>query len=410
MTLTRDHCARLDAEDTLAYARARFSLPAGIIYLDGNSLGALPTGVGERVAHIVANEWGKGLIRSWNTAGWFDAPARIGAKLAPLLGAAPHQVIVTDTISINLYKVLVAAVRLRPGRMTIIAEQGNFPSDNHIIDSVARLFGLKVRYVAVEEIAAAIDTDTALVELSHVNYRTAAIQDMAAITAAAHAKGALTVWDLAHSTGAVALSLDADRVDFAVGCGYKFLSGGPGAPAHVYVAERHHGEIDQPLTGWFGHREPFAFAHDFARADGIKAMLCSTPPMLSMLALEAALSVFDGVAMTAVQAKGRALGDLMIALYDERLAALGCGLVASRDGMRRGNHVSITHPEAYRIMQALIARGVIGDFRAPDVMRFGFGPLYVRYTDVFDAVDAIDQIMRDGTWKCIPHSAADAVT
>ncbi len=410
MTLTRDHCARLDAEDTLAYARARFSLPAGIIYLDGNSLGALPVGVGERVAHIVANEWGKGLIRSWNTAGWFDAPARIGAKLAPLLGAAPHQVIVTDTISINLYKVLVAAVRLRPGRTTIIAEQGNFPSDNHIIDSVARLFGLKVRYVAVEEISAAVDADTALIELSHVSYRTAAIQDMAAITAAAHAKGALTVWDLAHSTGAVALSLDVDRVDFAVGCGYKFLSGGPGAPAHVYVAERHHGEIDQPLTGWFGHREPFAFAHDFARADGIKAMLCSTPPMLSMLALEAALSVFDGVAMTAVQAKGRALGDLMIALYDERLAALGFGLAASRDGMRRGNHVSVTHPEAYRIMQALIARGVIGDFRAPDVMRFGFGPLYVRYTDVSDAVDIVDQIMRDGAWRSIPHPAADAVT
>ena len=410
MTLTRDHCARLDAEDTLAYARARFSLPAGIIYLDGNSLGALPVGVAERVAAVVANEWGKGLIRSWNTAGWFDAPARIGAKLAPLLGAAPHQVIVTDTISINLYKVLVAAVRLRPGRTTIIAEQGNFPSDNHIIDSVARLFGLKVRYVAVEEISAAVDADTALIELSHVSYRTAAIQDMAAITAAAHAKGALTVWDLAHSTGAVALSLDVDRVDFAVGCGYKFLSGGPGAPAHVYVAERHHGEIDQPLTGWFGHREPFAFAHDFARADGIKAMLCSTPPMLSLLALEAALSVFGGVAMTAVQAKGRALGDLMIALYDERLAALGFGLAASRDGMRRGNHVSITHPEAYRIMQALIARGVIGDFRAPDVMRFGFGPLYVRYTDVSDAVHIVDQIMRDGAWRSIPHPAADAVT
>lgn len=410
MTLTRDHCARLDAEDTLAYARARFSLPAGIIYLDGNSLGALPVGVAKRVAAVVANEWGKGLIRSWNTAGWFDAPARIGAKLALLLGAAPHQVIVTDTISINLYKVLVAAVRLRPGRTTIIAEQGNFPSDNHIIDSVARLFGLKVRYVAVEEISAAVDADTALIELSHVSYRTAAIQDMAAITAAAHAKGALTVWDLAHSTGAVALSLDVDRVDFAVGCGYKFLSGGPGAPAHVYVAERHHGEIDQPLTGWFGHREPFAFAHDFARADGIKAMLCSTPPMLSMLALEAALSVFDGVAMTAVQAKGRALGDFMIALYDERLAALGFGLAASRDGMRRGNHVSITHPEAYRIMQALIARGVIGDFRAPDVMRFGFGPLYVRYTDVFEAVDVVDQIMKDGAWRSIPHPAADAVT
>ena len=249
-----------------------------------------------------------------------------------------------------------------------------------------------------------------MVELSHVNYRTAEIQDMAAITKAAHEKGALIVWDLAHSTGAVELHLDRDRADFAVGCGYKFLNGGPGAPAHVYVAERHLAALDQPLTGWFAHAAPFAFADDFARADGIRAMLCSTPQMLSMVAFEAALDAFDGIAMRDVQAKGRALGELMIALADERLAPLGVGIASSRDGARRGNHVSLTHPEGYRVMQALIARGVIGDFRAPDVMRFGFGPLYVRYVDVFDAVVALEEILKSGAWKDVPLPKAGTVT
>ena len=410
MTTTREQCAALDARDTLAHARKRFVLPEGVNYLDGNSLGAVPKGVAEHVAHVIRDQWGTGLIRSWNGAGWFDAPGRIGAKMAPILGAAPHQVTVTDTISINLFKALVAACRMRPDRKTIVAERGNFPSDNHIVDSVARMLGLTVIYVPAGDVAAAITDDTAVIELSHVNYRTAEIQDMAKVTAAAHAKGALTVWDLAHSTGAVELKLDADKADFAVGCGYKFLNGGPGAPSHIYVAERHLDAIDQPLSGWWGHKAPFAFGHDFKRADGIKSMLCSTAPMLSMLAFESALDAFDGITMAQVQGKGRALGDLMIKLYDERLKPLGFGLSASRDGGRRGNHVSITHAESYRIMQALIARGIIGDFRAPDVMRFGFGPLYVQFTDVFDAVVAIEAIMRDASWKSVPLPRADAVT
>ena len=410
MTITRDDCERQDEQDPLRNARARFALPAGVNYLDGNSLGALPRGLPERLAQIASDEWGNGLIRSWNDAGWFDAPARIGAKLAALLGAAAHQVIIADTISINLFKALVAAVRMRPDRRTLVAERGNFPSDNHIVDSVARLFNLEVRYVAAGAIAAAIDDDTAAIELSHVNYRTAEIQDMAAVTAAAHAKGALTVWDLAHSSGAVDLQLDRDRADFAIGCGYKFLNGGPGAPAHIYVAERHHNLIDQPLTGWFAHRAPFAFGHAFERADGIKSMLCSTPPVLSLLALEAALDTFDDIAMADVQAKGRLLGDLMIKLHDEKLARLGFGLAASRDGAVRGNHVSLTHQEGYRIMQALIARGVIGDFRAPDVLRFGFGPLYVRFCDVFDAVATIEDIMRREAWKTLASPSGDVVT
>jgi kynureninase len=407
---TRDDALALDRADPLAPARARFVLPQGVTYLDGNSLGALPKGVAERVAQTVAHEWGEGLIRSWNAAGWYDSPGRIGAKLAPLLGAAPHQVTVTDTISVNLFKLLVAAARLRPGRKVILAERGNFPSDNHIVESVARMLGLTARFVPAADIATAIDADTAVVELSHVNYRTSEIQDMTVVTRAAHQKGALIVWDLAHSTGAVELHLDRDRADFAVGCGYKFLNGGPGAPAHVYVAEQHLSTLDQPLTGWFAHAAPFAFDDDFRQAEGIRAMLCSTPQMLSMVAFEAALDAFDGIAMRDVQAKGRALGDLMIALSDERLAPLGVGVASTREGTRRGNHVSLTHPEGYRIMQVLIGRGIIGDFRAPDVMRFGFGPLYVRYADVFDAVAALEEILKTGGWRAVPAAPAGAVT
>ncbi len=410
MTITRRHCADLDARDPLAHARDRFTLPTGVNYLDGNSLGALPKNVAAHVADVVASEWGEGLIRSWNSAGWYAAPGRIGAKLAPLLGAAPHQVTVTDTISVNLFKLLVSAARMRPGRRRIVAESGNFPSDNHIIDSVARMLDLRVVYVAAGEVADAVDSDTAIAELSHVNYRTAEMQDMAAVTAAVHAAGALAIWDLAHSSGAVELRLDADRADFAVGCGYKFLNGGPGAPSHVYVAERHLAAIDQPLTGWFGHAAPFRFDHGFARADGVRAMLCSTPQMLSTAAFEAALDAYDGLAMADVAAKGRALGDLFIALYDQRLAALGCGLAATRDSARRGHHISVTHEAGYQIMHTLISRGIIGDFRAPDVMRFGFSPLYVRHVDLWDAVDAVVDIVSTGAWRSAPAPDAATVT
>ena len=408
--MTRDDCLALDRADPLAHARERFVLPEGVNYLDGNSLGAVPKGVAERVAKAIKQEWGVGLIRSWNEAGWYASPGRIGAKLAPLLGAAPHQVTVTDTISVNLFKLLVAAARMRPERKVILAERGNFPSDNHIVESVARMLGLNARFVPVGDLVSAIDNDTAVVELSHVSYRSAEIQDMAAITKAAHDKGALIVWDLAHSSGAVELKLDECRADFAVGCGYKFLNGGPGAPSHVYVAERHLGVLDQPLTGWFAHAAPFAFDDDFTRADGIRAMLCSTPQMLSMTALESALDAFDGIAMHDLQAKGRALGELMMKLADEKLVPLGAGIASLRDGARRGNHVSLTHAEGYRIMQALIARGIIGDFRAPDIMRFGFGPLYVRYVDVFDAVAALEDILKSGAWRDVAVPQPGAVT
>jgi kynureninase len=410
MQLTRADCVELDRQDHLAPQRARFILPEGVNYLDGNSLGPVPRGVSERVARVIEDEWGHGLIRSWNSAGWYDASLRIGGKLAPLLGAAPHQVIVADTVSINLFKTLMAAARLRPDRKTIVAELGNFPSDNHMVESVARLLGMTSRFVAATEMSDAVDRNTAVVQLSHINYRTADIQNMTALSAAVHAKGALTVWDLAHSTGAVALQLDQDGADFAVGCGYKFLCGGPGAPSHLYVAERHLQGLDQPLTGWFGHARPFDFREDFVRADGIRAMLCSTPQMLSTAALEAALDALSDLNIRDVQEKGRNLGDVMIRLFEERLAPLGCGLASSRDASQRGNHIALTHPFAYQIMQALIGRGVIGDFRAPDVMRFGFGPLYVRYADIWDAVYALEDILRSGSWRTMPLPVAGAIT
>ena len=410
MTIDRAHCQALDRDDPLRGCRDRFLLPDGVLYLDGNSLGALPQGVAARVGATVTEEWGRGLIRSWNTAGWYAAPQRAGAKTARLIGAGAHEVTVTDAISINLFKLLVAACRMRPDRTVIVAEAGNFPSDLYVVDSVARMMGCSVRRVRAGEVAAVIDGDTAVATLSEINFKSAERQDMAAVTAAAHAQGALILWDLAHSRGAVDVRLNAARADFAIGCGYKFLNGGPGAPGHLFVAERHLAAVDQPLTGWFGHAEPFAFTEEFARADGIRSLLCSTPPMLSMAAYETALEAYDGLAMADVEAKARALGDLLIRLFDQRLAPLGCRLESPRDGARRGSHVSVGHDQGYAVMQALIARGVIGDFRAPDVMRFGLTPLYLGYADVFDAVAAVEAVIAGRVYEAPEFQRRHAVT
>ena len=410
MSIDRGQCKALDRDDPLRGCRDRFLLPDGVLYLDGNSLGALPQGVAARVGATVTEEWGRGLIRSWNTAGWYASPQRAGAKTARLIGAGAHEVTVTDAISINLFKLLVAACRMRPDRKVIVAEAGNFPSDLYVVDSVARMMGCSVRRVPAAEVAAAIGDDTAVATLSEINFKSAERQDMAAVTAAAHAKGALILWDLAHSSGAVDVQLNRARADFAIGCGYKFLNGGPGAPGHLFVAERHLAVVDQPLTGWFGHAEPFAFTEEFARADGIRSLLCSTPPMLSMAAYETALEAYDGIAMADVEAKARALGDLLIRLFDERLAPLGCRLESPRDGARRGSHVSIGHDQGYAVMQALIARGVIGDFRAPDVMRFGLTPLYLGYADVFDAVAAVEAVIAGRVFAAPEFQQRHAVT
>ncbi len=408
--LTTDTVDALDRSDPLRARREHFSLPEGVIYLDGNSLGALPRSVPARVAAAVEQEWGVGLIRSWNEAGWYPAPGRIGALIAPLVGADADEVIVTDSTSINLYKVLVAALGLRPGRQRIVGERGNFPTDVYIAASVARAAGLELVTVEPDAVLAAMDEQTAVVSLTHVNYRSGRIYDMAAITRRAHEVGALIVWDLCHTAGAMPCELNAAAADFAVGCGYKYLNGGPGAPAFVFVARRHQAAIEQPLSGWHGHAQPFAFEHDFHPASGMDRMLVGTAPMLSLTALEAALQAFDGIDLQQLRAKSQGLTSLFIRLVTEHPACAGFGLASPREAHLRGSQVSLTHPEGYAIIQALIARGVIGDFRAPDILRFGFAPLYVRYRDVFDAVAALAEVMQTGAWQAPAFRERKAVT
>ena len=408
--IARSHALDLDARDPLAHARERFQIPNGVIYLDGNSLGCLPKTVAPRLRDAVAKEWGEGLIRSWNNAGWYTAPQRVGAKIAKLIGAAADEVIVTDSTSVDLFKVLAACLRLRPSRSTIVGVHGDFPTDAYIAAGIANLAGKRIVRVDANALAQSIDAETAIVVLTHVNYKSAAIHDMAAITRAAHAKGALVVWDLSHSAGVMPLELSKLDADFAVGCGYKHLNGGPGAPAYIYAAKRHHEAIDHPLTGWLGHADPFAFAADYAPAKGMDKLLTGTPPILSLLALDAALDAFEGLDLHQIRTKVESLTGLFVALGEEPLLRHGFTLGSPRDAKQRGAHVALYHPEGYAIMQAIIARGLIGDFRAPDVVRFGFAPLYTRHIDVFDAVALIDDVMRERAWDTPDFKARKSVT
>ena len=407
-SITRADAAALDARDSLAACRDRFQLPPNLIYLDGNSLGALPKTVPPRLQRAVEQEWGVGLIRSWNDADWYPAPQRVGARIAQLVGAKANEVIVADSTSVNLFKVLVAALRMRPGRRRIVGELGNFPTDVYVAGGVAEL--LDAEFVALEPdaVLAAIDERVAIVSLTHVNYKTGRLYDMAAITKRAHDVGALVVWDLCHTAGAMPCALNACEADFAAGCGYKYLNGGPGAPAFVFVAERHHAALHQPLRGWHGHAQPFAFVDEYAPARGVDQMLVGTAPQLGLIALEAALEAFDGVDLGVLRAKSIALTELFIRLTDDVLT--GFGLAAPREAALRGSQVSLTHPEGYAIVQALIARGVIGDFRAPDILRFGFAPLYVSHVDVWDAVDTLRDIMATRAWATPEFRARKAVT
>ncbi|MCE9520984.1 MAG: kynureninase [Alphaproteobacteria bacterium] len=407
---TRDDCLALDTRDSIAHLRDRFVLPAGINYLDGNSLGLLPKSVAPRLKQAIEHEWAQGLIRSWNDAGWYRAPQRVGAKIAKLIGAGAANVIVTDSTSVDLFKVLAAALRLHPGRSKILALNGDFPTDAYIAGGVARFSGARFVRVDANDLIAAIDDDVAIVSLTHVNYKSGLVHDLRALTQAAQAKGALIVWDLSHSTGIMPLSLEADGADFAVGCGYKYLNGGPGAPAYVFVAERHQEKFDHPLNGWLGHADPFAFAGDFAPAQGMDKLLTGTPPILSLLALDAALDAFDGVDMHTVRAKVESLTQTFVELAEERLLRHGFDLISPRAAKMRGGQVSLAHPEGYAIMQALIARGLIGDYRAPDIVRFGFAPLYTRHIDVFDAVAVIDDVMTARAWDTPQFKARKAVT
>jgi kynureninase len=411
--LTRQTCTARDANDPLAARRAAFTLPEGVIYLDGNSLGALVTSVPARMRVAIEDEWGRGLIRSWNDAGWYPAPLRVGAKIAALIGAQPDEVVACDSTSVNLYKVLVAALRMRPGRRVILGELGNFPTDMYVAQGVAQLMGAELQCVAHDEVERTVGTlgdALAVVTLTEVNYKTGRLHDMRAITAAAHRVGALVAWDLAHSAGTLPVQLNDCKVDFAVGCGYKYLNGGPGAPAYVFVAQRHLPHVQQPIAGWHGHAQPFAFTQGYEAHAGIDRMLAGTASQLAMIALEEALGAFDGVDMQALRRKGSELGDLFIALIEQELPGHGFGIASPRDASQRGSQVSLTHENGYAIMQALIARGVIGDFRAPDILRFGFAGLYVRYVDVWDAVAQLADVMRTRAWDRPEFVQRKAVT
>ena len=408
--LTPEHAAWLDAEDPLAHCRERFALPPDVIYLDGNSLGALPRSVPARMARAIEQEWGVGLIRAWNDADWYPAPQRVGGRIAPLVGAHADEVIMADSTSVNLFKLLVAALRMRPGRRRILGERGNFPTDAYVASGVAELMDAEFVALEPEAVADAIDERVAIVSLTHVNYKTGRVYDMAEITRRAHAAGALVVWDLCHTVGAMPCALNACEADFAVGCSYKYLNGGPGAPAFAFVARRHQAAMRQPLTGWFGHARPFDFSHDYVPGRGMERLLVGTTPQLSLIALEAALDAFDGVDMAALRRKSVAMSELFIGLVDQELAGFGFGVASPRDAAERGSQVALTHRQGYAIMQALIARGVIGDFRAPDILRFGFAVLYLRFADVWNAVATLKDIMQSGAWQAPAFGQRKAVT
>ena len=394
-----------DAVDPLRRLRGRFCLPEGVIYLDGNSLGALPAEATARMADAVGRQWGDGLIRSWNAEGWIDAPARIGAKIAPLIGAAAHEVIVADSTSVNLAKLLGAALAARPGRRIILSEPGNFPTDLYIAQGMA---GAELRIVARDQIAAAIDDNVAVLMLTHVHYKSAAVHDMAALTAAAQAKGALALWDLSHSVGAVPVDLGAANADLAVGCGYKYLNGGPGAPAFLYVAERHQHVLTNPLSGWMGHAAPFEFTDSYAPAPGMKRWLTGTPPVLALAALEVGIDLVAQAGMAAIDAKRRALTKYLIDCAADRCPQLT--LVSPADPAHRGSHVSFRSDNAWPLNAALIARGIIGDFRAPDILRFGVTPLYLGFADIWRAVDHLADLLDSGKWDAPEFHARPTVT
>ena len=368
--MTIDRARELDAADPLAPYRDRFALPAETIYLDGNSLGCLPKDTPARIAEVVGEEWGRDLIGSWNTADWIVMPQRIGGKIAPLIGAAPHEVIACDSVSVNLFKLIAAALQMQPGRKTVLSEPGNFPTDLYMIEGLEKQ-GLATRRLAERDrILEALDEDVALLLLTHTHYKTGAVFDMAELTRAAHDKGALVLWDLSHSVGAMPVDLNGCEADFAVGCGYKYLNGGPGAPAFAYVAERHHSSLAQPLTGWMGHARPFEFLDDYAPAPGTDRLLCGTPPILALAALEVGVDLIAEIGVERLFAKSQALSEFFRECLSERGIALE--LVSPEDPERRGSHLSFRHENAYALSQALIARGVVGDFRDPDILRLGF--------------------------------------
>lgn len=403
-----DRARVLDAGDPLADYRERFVVPEGVIYLDGNSLGCLPKATPARIEQVVREEWGQDLIRSWNSAGWIDTPPRVGAKIAPLIGAQPNEVIACDSTSVNLFKLISAALALRPDRKVVLSESGNFPTDLYMIEGLEKQ-GLAERRLAERgKLVEALDDDVALLLLTHTHYKTGELFDMAELTRAAHDAGALVLWDLSHSGGALPVDLNGCGADFAVGCGYKYLGGGPGAPAYAFVAERHLEAAQQPLTGWMGHAAPFAFSDDYAPAPGVEKLLCGTPPILGLAALEVGVDLIAEIGVERLYAKSQMLSEFFRQCLAEGGVALD--LVSPADPARRGSQLSFRAGEAYAICQALIARGVIGDFRDPDILRFGFAPAYLRFEDVAEAARHLAEVLETGEWQREEFRERAAVT
>ena len=411
--LTRENCAALDAEDILADMRREFRLPEGIIYLDGNSLGALPIRATELLSEVVEKEWGEGLIRSWVQADWFTMPERLGDKVARLIGAAPGQTVVCDGTSLNIYKALKSAMALRPDRKVIVSEVGSFPTDLYMLEGAmgegegysARLLGRDG-----DDIADLLDDQVAAVLLSNVDFRTGRLMDMARITRLAHEAGALIIWDLCHSAGVIPMDLDGMEADFAVGCTYKYLNAGPGAPAYIYVAARHQEAARQPLSGWWGHAVPFAFESSFRPTDGPRRFLVGTQSILGLKGVEAAMELFDGLDLDAVRRKSQKLCDTFIQLVEQHPDCAPLTLVSPRDANQRGSQVSFDFADGYAVVKAMIAKGVIGDFRDPGIMRFGLAPYYLRFVDLFDAVEVMADCMRQEVWNDPEFVKREAVT
>lgn len=411
MTITTGEIEAMDSADPLAKFRDEFAIRDELIYLDGNSLGVLPKRTVARMNRAVSEEWAEGLITSWLGADWVNSPSRIGDKIARLLGAETGEIIAGESTSINIFKALTAALSLQKGRSVLLTETTNFPTDNYMMQGLARFSGgeLECREVAPEDVLDALNEDVAVLLLTQVHYKTARIRDMAEVTARAHEKGVLVVWDLSHSAGAIEVDLNAARADFAVGCGYKFLNGGPGAPAFLFAAKRHH-HADPVLSGWFGHAAPFDFDGEFQPAQGINRFQCGTPPVLGLSALEEGVDIMLEADMSKLRAKSTALTELFVQLMEERCGEFGFEFVCPRNAQERGSQVAFAHPHAYEMMQALKAREVVGDFRAPNIMRFGLTPLYISFADVAEAVDRLRHICVSKEWDREEFRTRAAVT
>lgn len=409
---SRIHAEGLDRADPLARYRAQFELPSDVIYLNGHSLGPLPKASLARLTDVAAREWARDLTASWNTAGWFALPKRLGDKIAPIIGAPAGSVVVSDGVVTNLFKAVAAALALRPERRVIVMEGSNFPTDNYVVQGLTAWLGHghTIRFVESDGLLAAIDPQVAATVLTHVHYKTSAILDMAAITARAHHVGALAVWDLSHSIGAVPVDVGTAKADFAVGCTYKYLNGGPGSPAFIYVAPTHQAAAHQPITGWWAHKAPFAFDRDYAPAEGTSKMLTGSQPILSMAAIEPGLDMVANILPENLHRKCGTLGETFLAALDPVLDGFGLAVASPRDPAKRGGHVALDHAEGARIVWALAARGVMADFRAPTTMRFGFSPLFLRHVDAWDAAAALIEVLKTRAWDRPEFALSATVT